>query len=389
MGHNDAADHPGGDPPGGLVGIVELVVAAGEGNIKGPGKAIPEVVGGARLEGLPVVHHALHGIGLLGAVELFFVGLASLHHRHGQHIFHEVGIEVQHPLCLLPGLGLSGVHGVALLPQKFPVAEEGPGGLLPAEHRTPLVIELGQVPVGVDDVFIVFTKQGLRGGPDTIALLKLLAAAVSDPGALRGEALHMVLLLLKKALRDEHGEVDVLMARLLKLGVHDALDVLPQSIAIGAIDEHAFDAGIVDELRLLAHVRVPLGKVHLHVGDLLHLFFAGVLSHVVSVLYDQVSGLTAQGRNLPSGGNSEEGTPPGVQAKSRLGKTAKQNTSPLSGKAPLWMENCRSAAPPFLSDRGPLFQRWFLGSIVCGLPEKVKWREGFPPFPPWTDSGDK
>ena len=37
-----------------------------------------------------------------------------------------------------------------------------------------------------------------------------------NPGALRGEALHMVLLLLEQGLGDQHREIDVLMARLLE-----------------------------------------------------------------------------------------------------------------------------------------------------------------------------
>ena len=48
---------------------------------------------------------------------------------------------------------------MALLPEELPVAEEGPGGLFPAEHAGPLVIELGQVPVGVNDVGIMLTEK--------------------------------------------------------------------------------------------------------------------------------------------------------------------------------------------------------------------------------------
>ena len=175
--------------------------------IKRTGKAVTEIVAGAGLEGLAVVHHALHGIGLLGTVELLLIRLAASDHGHGQHVLQEIGIDVQHPHGLFPGLLGGGVHGVALLPQELPVAQEGAAGLLPAQDGAPLVIQLGQVPVGVDDVFIVLAEQGLGGGADAVALLQLLAAAHGDPGALRGEALHMVLLLLKQGLRDEYGQV--------------------------------------------------------------------------------------------------------------------------------------------------------------------------------------
>ena len=232
------------------------------------------------------MHHALNGVGLLRAVELLLVRLAAPDHGHGQHILHEVRVDVQHPHGLLAGLLFGGVHGMALLPQELPVAQEGAAGLFPAQDRAPLVVQLGQVPVGVDNVFIVLTEQGLRGGTDAVALLQLLAAAVGDPGALRGKALHMVLLLLEQGLGDQHGQIHVLVAGLLEPTVHLPLDVLPDGIAIGAVDEHALDGGVVDQLRLLAHVGVPLGEVHLHVGDLLHLLLL-VIGHSRSVLYHQ------------------------------------------------------------------------------------------------------
>jgi hypothetical protein len=137
--------------------------------------------------------------------------------------------------------------------------------------------------VGVDDVLIVLAKQHLGGGADAIALLQLFAAAMGHPGALGRKAVHVVLLLLKQGLWDEHGQIDVLMPCRFEHGVQLMLDVFPNGVAIGAIDEHAFDGGVVNQLRLFAHVGIPLGKVHLHVGDLLHLLFV-VLSHIISVL---------------------------------------------------------------------------------------------------------
>ena len=59
------------------------------------------------------------------AGELLLLGLATLGHGHGQVVFAEIGVEVQNPDRLLHGLLGGGVHSVALLPQEFPVAEEG------------------------------------------------------------------------------------------------------------------------------------------------------------------------------------------------------------------------------------------------------------------------
>ena len=216
------------------------------------------------------MHHALNGIGPLRAGELLLVGLHAPDHGHGQILLAEPGVALQLVLRLLNGLFGGGVEGVALLPQELPVAQEGAAGLLPAQHAAPLVVLHRQVPPGVDNVFKMVAEQGLGGGANGQFLLQLLRAAQGYPGALGGEALHMILLLLQEALRNEDGHIHILMARLLEHPVQDRLNVLPDGVAIGPVNEHALHAGIGDELRLLTHVGVPLGKVHLHVGDLFH-----------------------------------------------------------------------------------------------------------------------
>ena len=70
--------------------------------------------------------------------------------------------------------------------------------------------------------------------------------------------------------------IDILDTLLFELLVHDILNIFPDGVAIGTVDEHALDGGIVDQLCLLAHVGEPLGKVHLHIGDLFYLL---IFSH--------------------------------------------------------------------------------------------------------------
>ncbi|MPM40584.1 hypothetical protein SDC9_87228 [bioreactor metagenome] len=278
VGHDNAADDAGGQAPGGLVGILGLIVLVGAGNVKGPGEAVAKVVAGAGLKGLAVVHHALDGIGGLGPGELLLVGLAAPDDGHGQHVFAEGSVNLQHAFGFLNGLLRRGVHGVALLPEELPVAQEGAGGLFPPEHRAPLVVELGQVPPGVDDFGVMLAEQGLGGGADAQALLQRLAAAEGDPGALGREALHVVLLLLQQRLGNQQGEIDVFVAGLFKPAVQPGLDILPQGVSIGAKDEKPLHAGIFNQLGLLAHVGVPFAEVLLHVGDLFNLLFI-VLCH--------------------------------------------------------------------------------------------------------------
>ena len=272
VGHDNRADHPGGAAPGGLVGVLELVVPAGEGDAVGAAELIAKVVGGGALERLSVLHHALDSIRCLGAGKLLLVGLAAGHHGDGQNVFKEVGIAAKllHGLVLgfLGGL----VDGVSLLPPELAAPQEGTGGLLPADDAAPLVIEHGKLPVGLEGIGPEVGEHGLGGGAEGQALFQLLVAAMGDPGHLGREALDQLALLLEEALGNQHRHGHILMSRLLEHAVHDLLHVLPDGVAIGTEDGKALDAGVLHQFRLAADVGIPLGKVHLHVGDLFNLF---------------------------------------------------------------------------------------------------------------------
>ena len=63
MGHDNCADKTGRNAPRGLVRVFKLVVAAGELYAESLCKAVPEIVGGACLQSLAVVHHSLDSVG--------------------------------------------------------------------------------------------------------------------------------------------------------------------------------------------------------------------------------------------------------------------------------------------------------------------------------------
>ena len=249
-----------------------LIVLIGELDAEGLGETITKVVGSTGLQSLAVVHHTLDGVGSFCAIELFLIGLLTTGDGHSQHILTEVRIDVQHSfgevLCLFCG----GVDGMTLLPQKFSVTQEGTGGLLPAQHAAPLVILHGQITVRLQHICKMLTEQSLGGGTDRIALLQLVAATHSDPGALGSKAFHVILFLLQQALGDQKGHIHILNALLLELLVHNVLNIFPDSVAIGTVDEHTLNGRVVNQLCLLAHVGKPLCKVYLHIGDLFNLF---------------------------------------------------------------------------------------------------------------------
>ena len=166
---------------------------------------------------------------------------------------------------------------MALLPQKLSGPQEGTGSLLPAHHRAPLVVDSGQIPIGVDILCIKITEQGLRSRTDAHPLLQRLQAAVGHPGHLRGKAFHMILLLLEQTLRDKNGHVYVLNSGRLKPAVQLCLDILPDRVAV-RLDHHAsLYARVIAELCFFYHIRVPLGEIHVHGCDGFYQFL--VLCH--------------------------------------------------------------------------------------------------------------
>ena len=218
------------------------------------------------------MHQGFYGVGCLCSGKLLLIGFLSLDDRNSQHLLTEVCIYIQH----LDGscLGFLGrcMGCMAFLPQKLPGTQEGTGCFLPAHNRTPLVVYPWQIAVGMDILCVKITEQGLRGRPYAHTLLKFLQSSVGHPCHLRRKSLHMVLFLLQQTLRYKDGHVYVLHPCLLKPSVHLLLDVFPDCVA-GRLNHHAsLDAGIIAKLRLLYHIRIPLGEILIHGCDGLYHF---------------------------------------------------------------------------------------------------------------------
>ena len=273
MGHDDRADHARGGAPGGLERVLQLVVAAGEGHVVGAGELVAEVVAGRALQRLVVLHEALDGVGRFRTGELFLLGLLAGDDGDGEDVLKEIGIALQLLLGLVDGFLGGLVDGVALLPPELAAAQERAGRLLPADDGAPLVVEHRQLPVGLQDAGPVVAEHGLGRRAEGQTLLELFAAAHRDPGDLRREAVDELALFFQQAFGDQDGHRHVLMAGLFELGIHDALDVLPDCVAVRAQDRKALDRRILDQLGLAADIGVPLGKIDLHIGDLLDFLF--------------------------------------------------------------------------------------------------------------------
>ena len=184
------------------------------------------------------MHEGLDGIGSLSSGKSLLLCLLSPYHGDSQDLLTEIRINIEHQTGTIFGLLSRCMSRMSLLPQELPGAEERPGGLLPAYYRAPLVIALGQIPVGLDNSLIVIAEQGLGGRPYAKPLLELLRASVGDPGHLGSKALHVILLLLKQTFSDEYGHVAVLHSCLLESAVQFLLYIFPDRIA-RRLDDHA------------------------------------------------------------------------------------------------------------------------------------------------------
>ena len=202
------------------------------------------------LQRLAILHQCLDGVGLYGTGEALVGALHTDMHGDSEEVAGEVGVDIDHAYCFFFGLLTGSVGGVTFLPEELSGAQEEAGAHLPAYDVRPLVAEDRQVTVGLDPALVRIPDNGLGGRAHDELFLELslrvdddapvragLQAVVGDDGALLSKALDVVGLLAEEALRDEEGEVCVVVTRFLKHVIELALHALPDSVAVG-LDDH-------------------------------------------------------------------------------------------------------------------------------------------------------
>ena len=240
------------------------------------------------LQRLVILHETLDGIRRLRTRELFLFGLLAGYDGDGEDVFKEVGVAVQLLLRLVNGLLGCLVDGVALLPPELSRAQERAGRLLPADDGTPLVIEHRQFAVSLQHARPMIAEHCLGRRTEGQTLFQLFAAAHRDPRDLGRKAVDQFAFFFQQTLGDQDRHRNVFMAGLLELRVHDTLDVFPDRVTIGTQDRKALDGRILDQFCLAADIGVPLGKIDLHIGDLLDfLFFRHIASSFRKYFFSQ------------------------------------------------------------------------------------------------------
>ena len=116
----------------------------------------------------------------------------------------------------------------------------------------------------MNNVCVMLAKQSFRGRTDAKPFLKLFASAVRYPGNLRCKAFNMILFFLKETFGNKHRHTDVFVAGILEHSVKNALNVLPDCVAVGADNHASLYACIFNKLCLFNDIGIPFGKVLFH-----------------------------------------------------------------------------------------------------------------------------
>ena len=314
--HDHRTDETGSHTPAGLMNIFQSIVLIRVLYTEGLSEAVTEVVAGSGLQRLTVMHQSLDGIGRNGTGKFLLLGLLSADHGDRKNLLTEIRINIQHLLSSLLGLLCRCMCRMAFLPQEFSGAKEGSCLLLPADYGAPLIVYLRQITVGSDVLLIEITEKGLRGRTYAHPLLQLACTAMGHPCNLRRKALHMILLLLQKALRDHQRKIYIFNSRLLEPCIQLALDQFPDRIA-GRLQNHeSLNTGVARKVCLQHHIRVPLREIILHGGDRFYHFLVVrhdlILSYHIHrpapgthlriiVSYQSGSSASSSSKALPSG----------------------------------------------------------------------------------------
>ena len=277
MRHDQAADEPGRNTPGGAPHVFE---ATGRGlilHVERLGEILAEVVRCPCLDRLVVLHERFDRVGAQRSSELLTFRFQTGEDGHGQPLFVEAAINPQDQTRLTLRVRFIDVRGVPFLPQELRRSQKRARAQLPAHDVGPLIQEQRQVAVALDPFRIHRVDDGFRrgshderllecrGGVDGDGVLPLFAggseARVCDQRDFLREPLDVLRFLRQQTHRDEQREIRVTVARGAQHIVERTLHQFPDAIAIGPDDHRAADGGIVSELRLLDDVGVPLAKV--------------------------------------------------------------------------------------------------------------------------------
>ena len=116
---------------------------------------------GSALQCLAVVHKRLNGVCSLRSRKAFLCGLFALYNRNSKRFLGKAGVNIEHADSFFPCFLCGCMESMTLLPEELARAQKRAGGLFPAYNAAPLVIQLRQIPVGMNNILKVIAEKGL------------------------------------------------------------------------------------------------------------------------------------------------------------------------------------------------------------------------------------
>ena len=114
------------------------------------------------------------------------------------------------------------------------------------------------------DILVMLAEERLGGRAHDKALGEMILSADSNYSTFGRKAVDVILLLLEQAFGDKHRHIYVLVSESLESCVEVVLDILPNSVSVGADDHTALNARVIYQLCLFYNVGVPLSKINVH-----------------------------------------------------------------------------------------------------------------------------
>ena len=242
--HDDPANQPGRNPPAGGVAQRLLAFLVLIPDPCGFSESGAQIMRGASLQRLAVLHHRLDRIGRGGTGETLVFRLFARDDRDREVFFGVGAVHFERAQSFGHRIRLVSVRGVAFLPEKFAGAQEHAGAHFPTHDVGPLVGQQGQIAPRLDPACHRLADYRFRSGPHDQWLFQLglrigdqPALAVGDQAVMRdhchflGETVNVFGLLGKVAERDEQRKIAVFHPRRLDPRVHQVLDPFPDAVA--------------------------------------------------------------------------------------------------------------------------------------------------------------
>ena len=153
------------------------------------------------------------------------------------------------------------------MPQEFSGTKERTSCLFPTYYRTPLIIDLRQISVGLDVFLIKIAEQSLRSRTNAETLLQFIQSTMCYPRYFRCKSFYVIFFFLQKRFRNKHRHVHILYTCFFESAVQFMLDIFPDRITC-RFDCHAsFYTCVAAQFRFFDNVCIPLCKIVFHGSD--------------------------------------------------------------------------------------------------------------------------